>query len=107
MRKFYRAGPAYICESQDSAVKDILDDKVQAGDVVIIRYEGPRGGAGMQEMLHPTSYLKSRGLGKVCARLCGVAALGPAAAQGQYRLEGLCKNGDQRRQGRGQGLIPV
>jgi len=63
------SGPAYICESQDSAVKDILDDKVKAGDVVIIRYEGPRGGPGMQEMLYPTSYLKSKGLGKACALL--------------------------------------
>ncbi|ROR98837.1 dihydroxy-acid dehydratase [Sinobacterium caligoides] len=62
-------GPAYICESQDQAVADILDDKVKAGDVVIIRYEGPRGGPGMQEMLYPTSYLKSKGLGKACALL--------------------------------------
>ncbi len=63
------SGPAYICESQDSAVQDILNDKVKAGDVVIIRYEGPRGGPGMQEMLYPTSYLKSKGLGKACALL--------------------------------------
>ena len=63
------SGPAYICESQDSAVDDILNDKVKAGDVVIIRYEGPRGGPGMQEMLYPTSYLKSKGLGKACALL--------------------------------------
>ncbi len=63
------AGPAYICESQEAAVADILDDKVKAGDVVIIRYEGPRGGPGMQEMLYPTSYLKSKGLGKACALL--------------------------------------
>jgi dihydroxy-acid dehydratase len=62
-------GPAYICESQDQAVADILDGKVKAGDVVIIRYEGPRGGPGMQEMLYPTSYLKSKGLGKDCALL--------------------------------------
>jgi dihydroxy-acid dehydratase len=63
------SGPAYICESQDSAVEDILAGKVKAGDVVIIRYEGPRGGPGMQEMLYPTSYLKSMGLGKACALL--------------------------------------
>ncbi len=63
------SGPAYICESQEAAVADILDDKVQAGDVVIIRYEGPRGGPGMQEMLYPTSHLKSKGLGKACALL--------------------------------------
>ncbi|NRA40977.1 MAG: dihydroxy-acid dehydratase [Pseudomonadales bacterium] len=62
-------GPAHICESQDTAVSDILDDKVKAGDVVIIRYEGPKGGPGMQEMLYPTSYLKSKGLGKACALL--------------------------------------
>ncbi|RFA30417.1 dihydroxy-acid dehydratase [Alkalilimnicola ehrlichii] len=60
-------GPARIFESQDSAVEGILGNKVQAGDVVIIRYEGPRGGPGMQEMLYPTSYLKSKGLGKDCA----------------------------------------
>jgi dihydroxy-acid dehydratase len=63
------SGPAHICESQESAVDDILNDRVVPGDVVIIRYEGPRGGPGMQEMLYPTSYLKSRGLGKVCALL--------------------------------------
>ncbi|MEH6639643.1 MAG: dihydroxy-acid dehydratase [Porticoccaceae bacterium] len=60
-------GPAYICESQDAAVADILADKVKPGDVVVIRYEGPKGGPGMQEMLYPTSYLKSKGLGKACA----------------------------------------
>ncbi|MCK5725408.1 MAG: dihydroxy-acid dehydratase [Thiotrichaceae bacterium] len=60
-------GKARIFESQDSAVKAILGDDVKAGDVVIIRYEGPRGGPGMQEMLYPTSYLKSKGLGKACA----------------------------------------
>ncbi len=63
------SGPAYICESQEDAVADILADKVKEGDVVIIRYEGPRGGPGMQEMLYPTSYLKSKGLGKACALL--------------------------------------
>src|SRR5208283_3899332 len=61
------AGPARIFESQDDAVQGILSGKVAAGDVVVIRYEGPRGGPGMQEMLYPTSYLKSRGLGKACA----------------------------------------
>ena len=61
------SGPAHICESQEAAVADILEDRVQAGVVVIVRYEGPRGGPGMQEMLYPTSYLKSKGLGKACA----------------------------------------
>jgi dihydroxy-acid dehydratase len=62
-------GPAYICESQDQAVADILGDKVKEGDVIVIRYEGPKGGPGMQEMLYPTSYLKTKGLGKACALL--------------------------------------
>jgi dihydroxy-acid dehydratase len=62
-------GPAHICESQEGAVDDILNDRVKAGDVVIVRYEGPKGGPGMQEMLYPTSYIKSKGLGKVCALL--------------------------------------
>ncbi|POP52151.1 dihydroxy-acid dehydratase [Zhongshania marina] len=62
-------GPAYICESQEGAVDDILNDRVKAGDVVIVRYEGPKGGPGMQEMLYPTSYIKSKGLGKACALL--------------------------------------
>ncbi len=62
-------GPAHICESQDEAVANILGDKVKEGDVVVIRYEGPSGGPGMQEMLYPTSYLKSKGLGKACALL--------------------------------------
>jgi dihydroxy-acid dehydratase len=62
-------GRAYICESQDDAVADILEGRVKGGDVVIVRYEGPRGGPGMQEMLYPTSYIKSKGLGKVCALL--------------------------------------
>lgn len=61
------SGPARIFESQDKAVEAILDDRVNAGDVVLIRYEGPKGGPGMQEMLYPTSYLKSKGLGKACA----------------------------------------
>ena len=63
------SGPAHVCESQEAAVEDILNDRVKAGDVVIVRYEGPRGGPGMQEMLYPTSYIKSRGLGKACALL--------------------------------------
>jgi dihydroxy-acid dehydratase len=62
-------GNAKIFESQDSAVRGILADEVKAGDIVIIRYEGPKGGPGMQEMLYPTSYLKSKGLGKACALL--------------------------------------
>ncbi|OJV01586.1 MAG: dihydroxy-acid dehydratase, partial [Shinella sp. 65-6] len=63
------SGPAVVFESQDAAVKGILGNEVKAGDVVVIRYEGPRGGPGMQEMLYPTSYLKSKGLGKACALL--------------------------------------
>lgn len=62
-------GRARVFESQDDAVESILADQVIAGDVVVIRYEGPRGGPGMQEMLYPTSYLKSKGLGKACALL--------------------------------------
>ena len=62
-------GRARVFESQDSAVKAILADQIVAGDVVVIRYEGPKGGPGMQEMLYPTSYLKSKGLGKSCALL--------------------------------------
>jgi dihydroxy-acid dehydratase len=61
------SGPAVVVESQEEAIEIILAGKVKAGDVVVIRYEGPRGGPGMQEMLYPTSYLKGRGLGKVCA----------------------------------------
>jgi dihydroxy-acid dehydratase len=60
-------GPALVVESQDEAVEAILGGRVRAGDVVVVRYEGPRGGPGMQEMLYPTSYLKSKGLGKACA----------------------------------------
>ncbi|GAB1361592.1 dihydroxy-acid dehydratase [Rhodobacter sp.] len=63
------SGPARVFESQDSAVSAILTNKIKAGDVVVIRYEGPKGGPGMQEMLYPTSYLKSKGLGKACALL--------------------------------------
>lgn len=61
------AGPARVFESQEATVAAILQSQIQAGDVVVIRYEGPKGGPGMQEMLYPTSYLKSKGLGKVCA----------------------------------------
>jgi dihydroxy-acid dehydratase len=61
------SGPAVICESQEEAVTKILGGVVKPGDVVVVRYEGPKGGPGMQEMLYPTSYLKSRGLGKACA----------------------------------------
>ncbi|MEV2252273.1 dihydroxy-acid dehydratase [Streptomyces sp. NPDC050147] len=60
-------GPAVVCESQEEAVDKILKKQVKEGDVVVIRYEGPKGGPGMQEMLYPTSFLKGRGLGKVCA----------------------------------------
>ncbi|MCB0861671.1 MAG: dihydroxy-acid dehydratase, partial [Solirubrobacterales bacterium] len=63
------SGPAFVVESQDDAVDAILSGRVKSGDVVVIRYEGPRGGPGMQEMLYPTSYLKGLGLGKECALL--------------------------------------
>jgi len=98
------SGPAIVFESQDAAVKGILGKQVKAGDVVVIRYEGPKGGPGMQEMLYPTSYLKSRGLGKACALLTdgrfsgGTSGLSighasPEAAQGG--LIGLVRNGDR------------
>ena len=64
---FHFKGPARVFESQDAACEAILKGRIEAGDVVVIRYEGPRGGPGMQEMLYPTSYLKSMGLGKACA----------------------------------------
>ncbi|MCU7946016.1 MAG: dihydroxy-acid dehydratase, partial [Candidatus Thiodiazotropha sp. (ex Cardiolucina cf. quadrata)] len=97
------SGPARIFESQDTAVAGILGDQVQAGDVVIIRYEGPKGGPGMQEMLYPTSYLKSKGLGKACALITdgrfsgGTSGLSighcsPEAAEGGNI--GLVKEGD-------------
>ncbi len=96
-------GPARIFESQDAAVEGILTNKVKAGDVVVVRYEGPRGGPGMQEMLYPTSYLKSKGLGKVCAlitdgRFSGgssglsIGHISPEAAEGG--LIGLVEQGD-------------
>jgi dihydroxy-acid dehydratase len=97
-------GPARVFESQDAAVKGILADEVKAGEVVVIRYEGPKGGPGMQEMLYPTSYLKSRGLGKHCALLTdgrfsgGTSGLSighasPEAAAGG--AIGLVRNGDR------------
>ena len=97
------SGPARIFESQDDAVAAILGDKIKAGDVVIIRYEGPRGGPGMQEMLYPTSYLKSKGLGKACAlitdgRFSGgtsglsIGHVSPEAAEGG--AIGLVQEGD-------------
>jgi dihydroxy-acid dehydratase len=64
---FLFKGPAVVFESQEDAIEGVLGGKVKAGDVVIIRYEGPKGGPGMQEMLYPTSYIKSKGLGKDCA----------------------------------------
>jgi dihydroxy-acid dehydratase len=66
---FVFSGPAKVYESQNDAVAAVLNNEIVAGDVVVIRYEGPKGGPGMQEMLYPTSYLKSKGLGKVCALL--------------------------------------
>lgn len=64
---FLFKGPAVVFESQEESISGILEGKVKAGDVIIIRYEGPKGGPGMQEMLYPTSYIKSKGLGKTCA----------------------------------------
>jgi dihydroxy-acid dehydratase len=99
-------GTAHVTESQDEAVANILADKVKAGDVVIVRYEGPKGGPGMQEMLYPTSYIKSKGLGKACALLTdgrfsgGTSGLSighcsPEAAAGG--AIGLVRNGDRIR----------
>ncbi|APT58919.1 dihydroxy-acid dehydratase [Roseomonas gilardii] len=98
------SGPAHVFESQDAAVEGILGNKVKAGEVVLIRYEGPRGGPGMQEMLYPTSYLKSKGLGKACAlvtdgRFSGgssglsIGHVSPEAAEGG--LIGLVEQGDR------------
>jgi len=97
------SGPARVFESQDEAVEAILGDRVKQGDVVVIRYEGPKGGPGMQEMLYPTSYLKSKGLGKACAlitdgRFSGgtsglsIGHVSPEAAEGG--LIGLVREGD-------------
>ena len=97
-------GPARVFESQDEAVNGILDDEVKSGEVVVIRYEGPRGGPGMQEMLYPTSYLKSKGLGKQCALLTdgrfsgGTSglSLGHVSPEAAYQgLIGLVQNGDR------------
>jgi len=96
-------GRARVFESQDAAVDGILNGKVTAGEVVLIRYEGPRGGPGMQEMLYPTSYLKSKGLGRACAlvtdgRFSGgssglsIGHVSPEAAEGG--LIGLVRDGD-------------
>ena len=97
------SGPAKVYESQDAAVKAILGNEVKAGDVVVIRYEGPKGGPGMQEMLYPTSYLKSKGLGKSCALLTdgrfsggtsglSIGHVSPEAANGG--AIGLVREGD-------------
>lgn len=97
------SGPARVYESQDDAVKGILSNEVKAGEVVVIRYEGPRGGPGMQEMLYPTSYLKSKGLGAACAlvtdgRFSGgtsglsIGHASPEAAEGG--AIGLVRDGD-------------
>ena len=64
---FHFEGTAVVCESQEEAVQKVLDKTVKPGDVVVIQFEGPQGGPGMQEMLYPTSFLKGRGLGAVCA----------------------------------------
>ena len=97
-------GTARVFESQDTAVDAILGGKITAGDVVVIRYEGPRGGPGMQEMLYPTSYLKSKGLGKDCALLTdgrfsggssglSIGHVSPEAAEGG--AIGLVEDGDR------------
>jgi dihydroxy-acid dehydratase len=97
------SGPARVFESQDASVKAILANEVVAGDVVVIRYEGPKGGPGMQEMLYPTSYLKSKGLGKACALLTdgrfsggtsglSIGHVSPEAANGG--TIGLVREGD-------------
>ncbi|MDN6428214.1 MAG: dihydroxy-acid dehydratase [Propionibacterium sp.] len=101
---FHFEGRARVMESQDEAIDRILDKTVQAGDVVVIRYEGPAGGPGMQEMLYPTSFIKGRGLGKACAlitdgRFSGgtsgisVGHVSPEAAAGG--LIGLIEDGDR------------
>ena len=99
-------GPAVVVESQEEAVSKILGKEITAGDVVVVRYEGPKGGPGMQEMLHPTSFLKGRGLGKVCAlitdgRFSGgtsglsIGHISPEAAAGG--VIGLVEDGDRIR----------
>ena len=100
---FHFEGTARVYESQDAAVEGILGEEVQAGDVVIVRYEGPKGGPGMQEMLYPTTYIKSRGLGKEVALLTdgrfsggtsglSIGHVSPEAAEGG--AIGLVENGD-------------
>ncbi|MGH1427055.1 MAG: dihydroxy-acid dehydratase [Arenicella sp.] len=97
-------GTAHVVESQDEAVENILANKVKEGDVVIVRYEGPQGGPGMQEMLYPTSYIKSKGLGKACALLTdgrfsggtsglSIGHVSPEAAAGG--AIGLVRDGDK------------
>ncbi len=97
-------GTAHVVESQDEAVENILANKVMAGDIVVVRYEGPKGGPGMQEMLYPTSYIKSKGLGKACALLTdgrfsggtsglSIGHVSPEAAAGG--AIGLVENGDK------------
>lgn len=99
-------GPALVVESQEEAVSVILQKKIKAGDVLVVRYEGPKGGPGMQEMLHPTAFLKGAGLGKECAlitdgRFSGgtsglsIGHISPEAAAGG--VIGLVQNGDQVR----------
>jgi dihydroxy-acid dehydratase len=96
-------GRARVCESQEEAVEKILADQIIAGDIVVVRYEGPKGGPGMQEMLYPTSYIKSKGLGKACALLTdgrfsggtsglSIGHVSPEAAAGG--LIGLVEEGD-------------
>ncbi|MDB5661288.1 MAG: dihydroxy-acid dehydratase [Cypionkella sp.] len=98
------AGPARVFESQNAAVEAILSNWIKEGDVLVIRYEGPKGGPGMQEMLYPTSYLKSKGLGKACALLTdgrfsggtsglSIGHVSPEAASGG--LIGLVEEGDR------------
>ncbi|MCV3240170.1 dihydroxy-acid dehydratase [Mesorhizobium sp. ZC-5] len=98
------SGPARVFESQDASVKAILSNQINEGDVIVIRYEGPRGGPGMQEMLYPTSYLKSKGLGKACALLTdgrfsggtsglSIGHVSPEAADGG--TIGLVREGDR------------
>jgi len=98
------SGPAVVLDSQEDAVEAILGGRISEGDVVVIRYEGPRGGPGMQEMLYPTSYLKSKGLGKACAlitdgRFSGgtsglsIGHVSPEAAEGG--AIGLVETGDR------------
>src|ERR1019366_3702080 len=100
------SGQAHIFESQDDAVEGILADRVKPGEVVVIRSEGPKAGPGMQEMLYPTSYLKSKGLGKACAlstdgRFSGVSSglsighVSPEANEGG--AIGLVEEGDRIR----------